>query len=140
MGSYDRQPEDWDRYAGAAWAPQHVIFCNSKWSARPGRHDHQDTATVRACYQAARDEARGIQVWACTWLLEGRYDDGSTYTFECGAPTRESADGYACDHGHDYVTPEARAAQGWDYAADEGEAELLRRYGTQAVAMNGGSI
>lgn len=142
MGSFDKQPADWDRYADAAWAPEHVIHCNSKWSGRAERHDHRDVATVRACFQAARDEAAGMLVWPCTWLLEGRYDDGSTYTFECGAPTREvnSLGCYACDHGHDYVPAEVRAAQGWDYAADEGEAALLRQHGVQAVAMNGGSI
>ena len=120
-----------------------MIFCNSKWGGQ-ARHDHQAVEEVRECYQAARDEAAGTPVWQCGWLLEGRYDDGSRYTFPCEAPARftpERAEGsYACTRGHDHIPAEVRYAEGWDYAADEDEAELLRRHGTQAVAMNGGAI
>jgi hypothetical protein len=143
MGSFDRRPADWDDYADEAWAPAHVIFCNSKWMGRE-RHDHQDVAQVRSCYQAAQDVARGTEVWPCTWLLEGRYDDGSRFTFECGSPSRltpEHGEGsYACESGHDHVPAEVRLEQGWDYAEDAEEAMRLRRNGVQAVAMNGGSI
>lgn len=141
MGSYDREPGDWGRYSDAAWRPPHVIYCDSKWVGRE-RHEHSTVAEVRGCFAAAADAARGVQAWPCTWLLEGRYDDGSTFTFECGAPTREvnSLGCTACDNGHEHVPAQVRAAQGWDYAADEGEAALLREHGAQAVAMNGGSI
>lgn len=144
MGSFDRQPADWDQYADAAWAPEHVIFCNSRWSHLPERHSHRTVAGVRGCFAAARDERAGAEVWPCSWLLEGRYDDGSAYAFECGLPTRltpERGEGsYACDGDHDHVPAWVREAQGWDYAEDAEEALRLRRHGVQAVAMNGGSI
>jgi hypothetical protein len=142
MGSFDRQPEGWNDYADAAWAPEHVIFCNSKWSARPGRHEHATVAQVAECYAAARDERKGILVGACSWLLEGRYDDGSKYSYPCGAPTRltDERGSYACTVGHDFVPTEIRMEQGWDYAADEGEAYLLSRAGVLPVAMDGSAF
>lgn len=143
MGSYDKQPEDWNDFTDAAWTPQHVIFCNSKWMGRE-RHSHEVVTQVRSCYQAARDMTQGIRAWPCTWLLEGRYDDGSKFTFECDAPTRftpERGEGsYACESGHDHVPAQVRWEQGWDYAEDAEEASRLRRNGVQAVAMNGGAI
>ena len=138
MGSFDRMPEDYD-----GPAPEHVILCNSKWSHEPERHTHPTVERVMLCYAAARDEARGMMVWPCTWLLEGRYDDGSKFTYECRLPTRydaEAQDGsYACAGGHDFVPPETRYEQGWDYAADEGEAILLGRAGVRPVQMDGKS-
>ena len=139
MGSFDRQPEDWNRYADSAWNPPHVIFCNSKWSWRPDRHDHPTVDDVRACYKAAADEKDGTDVWPCGWLLEGRHDDGSAYSYPCEAPTRYTGgdDSYECLAGHDFVSQETRTAQGWDYAADEGEAYLLARAGVMPVRMDG---
>ncbi len=137
MGSWDFDDLGDD---GVIWHP-HRIICRSGWSGQPGRHDHRDVATARACWQAARDEKAGIQVWPCTWLLEGRYDDGSAFTYECGLPSRftpQHGEGsYACDGGHDHVPAEVREAQGWDYAADEDEAALLARAGVRPVQMDG---
>jgi hypothetical protein len=135
MGSYDRLPEDYD-----GPAPEHVIICNSKWNGQD-KHSHPARELVRLCFAAARDEKAGIEVWSCSWLMEGRYDDGSVFTYECGLPTRyddTAQDGsYACDGGHDFVPAQARMAQGWDYAADEEEAILLARAGVRPVQMNG---
>lgn len=118
-----------------------MIICNSRWSGKE-RHAHTTVGEVRLCFEAARDEAKGIPVWECGWLLEGRYDDGSTYAYPCELPARYTDDrgSYACAGGHDFVPTQVRMEQGWDYAADEDEACLLRRYGTDAVAMNGSSI
>jgi hypothetical protein len=142
MGSFDPQPEDWNLYADCSWRPQHVIFCNSRWSHRPERHEHPTVEEVRGCFAAARDEKLGIEVWPCGWLLEGRYDDGTSYSYPCEAPTRMTDDrgSYECAAGHSHVPAEVRAEQGWDYAADDGEAYLLRKWGTEAVAMNGTGI
>lgn len=142
MGDYDKAPEGWDDYADATWAPGHVIFCNSKWSGRPGRHEHSTVAEVAECYAAAQDERKGATVWPCGWLMEARHDDGSPYDVPCEAPTRFTDDrgSYECSLGHTHVPAELRMEQGWDYAADEGEAILLRKYGVQAVAMDGTGI
>jgi hypothetical protein len=139
MGDYDRQPEDWDRYADAPWAPEHVIFCNSKWSGKPDRHQHATVAEVVECYSAARNERSGIPVWPCGWLMEARYDDGSKYQVACEAPTWYTDDrgSYECTVGHSHVPVEVRTEQGWDYAGDEGEACLLARAGVLPVRMDG---
>ena len=138
MGDYDRQPEDWNRYADSAWNPPHVIFCNSGWDGQE-RHEHASVAEVQECYQAAHDVMRGVEVWRCGWLLEGRYDDGSRYSYPCEAPTRYVGDrgGYECTAGHNHVPVEVRMEQGWDYAGDEGEAYLLGRAGVLPVGMDG---
>jgi hypothetical protein len=47
---------------------------------------------------------------------------------------------WACEAGHEHVCAEVRNAEGWDYAHDEVEAALVRRDGTDAVAMDDGSI
>lgn len=143
MGSFDRQPDDWNDFADVAWMPPHVIFCRSNWMGRE-RHEHRTVAEVRSCCEAARDAAAGIEVWPCTWLLEGRYDDGSKFAYECGAPSRltpERGEGsYACEAGHDHVPAQVRWEQCWDYAEDADEAARLSRNGTRPVAMNGGPI
>lgn len=138
MGSFDRKPKDWDQYADAPWAPEHVIFCNSGWDGLE-RHDHQTVAEVQACYQAAADVKAGTPVWRCGWLMEGRYDDGSKYSYPCEAQTRYTDDrgSYECTAGHSHVPVEIRMEQGWDYAGDEGEAYLLAKAGVMPVRMDG---
>lgn len=138
MGSFDRQPKDWNDYADAAWAPEHVIFCNSGYP-EAGRHEHRTVDEVRDCYQAASDIKQGILVWPCEWLLEGRYDDGSKYSYPCEAQTRytDERGSYKCTAGHDHTPVELRWEQGWDYAGDEGEAYLLARAGVMPVRMDG---
>lgn len=137
MGDYDRQPEGWGDYADVAWAPPHVIFCASGYP-EPGRHEHQSVAEVRDCYQAASDVRQGILVWPCGWLKEGRYDDGSKYSYPCEAQTRytDERGSYECAAGHTHVPAELRWEQGWDYA-DEDEAEDLMRAGVRPVRMDG---
>lgn len=142
MGSYDKQPEDWNDFADMAWMPPHVIKCNSGWSHRDARHDHQAVWEVRACFEAAHAEKAGKPVWPCTWLIEGRYDDGSRFTYECGEPTTLNGEEgeYECAAGHSHVPAWVRADQGWDYAEDDEEAKRLRSVGIDAVSMRGDSI
>jgi hypothetical protein len=143
MGSFDRQPEDWNRYADCAWMPAHVIFCNSKWSHTPDRHEHRSVDEVRACFEAALAEAAGTDVWPCGWLMEARYSDGSRYSLPCEAPTRFTDDrgSFECAAGHSHVPAQVRWEQGWDYAEDAEEAAYLRgRVGIDAVAMDGTGI
>lgn len=145
MGSFDPEPADWNDFADIAWNPPHAIYCDSKWSGIGAeRHAHQVVAEVRSCYQAAHDEARDIEVWPCGWILEGRYGDGSRFSYPCTAPARLTPDRgegcYACDNGHDFIPPQIRQAEGWDYAADLDEARGLRTYGIMPVGMDGGSI
>src|SRR6266851_6293660 len=74
----------------------------------------------------------------CSWLSQdGWTEDGEPFIAECLAPVFFTADGYECLAGHDFVTPEARREQGWDYAADEGEAALLAKYGVEPRHMSG---
>jgi hypothetical protein len=138
VGSFDRKPEDWDQYADTSWEPRHVIFCDSKWSARPDRHEHDSALDVRVCFEAARDEKAGIPVWECGWLMLGRYDDGSEYSYPCEAPARftDKRGSHECAAGHSHVPAEVRFEQGWDYA-DEDEAAGLMRNGVLPVRMDG---
>lgn len=145
MGSYDPQPDDWNDFADIPWAPPHAIFCRAIWAGQQdGKHSHQHVDEVRACYKAMHDTKAGIQVWPCSWLLEGRYDDGSIYTYECLAPARftpERGEGaFECSNGHDFIPPQVRYAEGWDYAEDAEEAAHLRKHGIDAVSMRGDSI
>lgn len=134
MGSYDRMPEDYD-----GPAPEHVIQCNSRWSHRAERHSHPTTELVKLCFLAARYEKSGVEVWPCSWLLEGRCDDGSAYTYECGLPAMftDERGSYECAGGHDHTPADLRQEQGWDYAGDEDEATLLARAGVRPVQMDG---
>jgi len=136
MGSFDRMPEDYD-----GPPPEHVIVCNSKWSHLPEKHSHPTVDLVKACYQAARDQQGGIEVWPCSWLLEGRYDDGSIFHYACGLPTRYDdtrQDGsYHCDGGHDHVPAEVRYAEGWDYTDDPDEALGMMKHGVLPVRPDG---
>lgn len=141
MGSYDRQPDGWNDFSDTSWNPPHVIFCDSKWLGKD-RHSHRTAAEVRECYLAAHDKAAGTEVWECGWLLEGRYDDGTTYAYPCDAPTRYTDEhgSYECLSGHGHVPAEVRQAEGWDYASDAEEAAYLRRNGVDAVSALGDSI
>jgi hypothetical protein len=97
---------------------------------------HNGVDAVRVC-------CAGQELWPCTWLVvRGRDEDGQEIISECGADSwlMAAERGYECAKGHSHVNAEARAREGWDYAADELEAEGLRRNGVDAVAMNGGSI
>lgn len=133
MGSFDQMPEDYD-----GPPPQHAIQCNSKWSARSDRHEHASVEEVRVCFEAAIDEAKGMQVGPCSWLLEGRYDDGSKFSYPCEAPTRytDERGSYECTARHSHVPADVRQEQGWDYA-DEDEAAGLMRNGVRPVRMDG---
>lgn len=88
-------------------------------------------ATVRACYKG--------DAWPCDWHILDYNEDGE-FARPCGAHATENPRGWACEAGHEHVTAEIRHREGWDHAHDEGEARLLRQYGVDAVAMNGGSI
>lgn len=136
MGSYDRMPEGYD-----GPAPEHVITCNSRWSHRAEKHSHPSAELVKVCYLAAADERKGIEVWPCSWLLEGRYDDNTPFSYPCNLPTRytpERGEGcYECAGGHDHVPPELRYAEGWDYTDDPEEALGLMKNGTVPVQMSG---
>jgi hypothetical protein len=136
MGSYDQVPEGYD-----GPPPEHAICCNSKWSHKGLRHTHRTVDEVRGCCKAAADERAGTEVWPCSWLLEGHYDDGTSYTYECMLPTRYTGtDGsYECDGGHSHVPAQVRFEQGWDYAEDGHEAQRLARAGVRPVGMDGKS-
>jgi hypothetical protein len=134
MGSWDFTGDE--GYDGPALP--HAILCNSKWAGKE-RHDHVTLAEVRACYRAARDEAAGVQVWPCSWLLEGRYDDMSIYTFECGAPARytDGRGSYECEAGHDHIALEVQAERGIAYTDDADEARGLMKAGVLPLTMAG---
>lgn len=141
MGSWDRAPEGFYEFGDGIWMPPHAIVCNSKWNGQE-RHDHRTVAGVRACFEAAHDVARGIEVWPCGWLMEGRYDDGSIYTYPCEAPTRytDGQGSFECAAGHNHSPAWVCEQQGWTYAEDEEEAKRLRGLGVDVVSMRGDSI
>lgn len=94
---------------------------------------HADAAAVKACF---------LGDGVCGWVMNMGVDpeDGEPMLMECGHALHVSERGWRCDNGHEHVTAQVRQMEGWDYAADEEEATLLRKYGVDAVAMNGGSI
>ncbi|MFI1312917.1 hypothetical protein ACH4TS_22650 [Streptomyces albidoflavus] len=73
----------------------------------------------------------------CHDLVSGYDEDGPT-AFGCGAPLRHTESGYRCAHGHSYTYAADRAAEGWDYASDAVEAELLGRAGVVGVRPGDG--
>jgi hypothetical protein len=96
------------------------------------------------------------ETWPCTWLMEvphyrthppmftedgelacGYCEESASAVIECKAVSYTTADGWACEAGHEHVTAEARYEQGWDYAADLGEARGLAKAGTMPVDMEG---
>jgi hypothetical protein len=133
MPIYDYNvPDDYD-----GPLPLHRIVCRSGWYADQGGCPgwHNTAAEVKACFEAKKDGA-----WPCSWVVQSRYDDGSYFYHDCGAPTRytdEARGIYECDRGHDHVPAEVRQAEGWDYAADQGEAEQLTRNGVRPMQMDG---
>lgn len=133
MGSYDKMPDDYD-----GPAPEHAIWCNSRWSHRPERHTHKDVSLVRLCYAAAADEATGIDVWPCSWGMRAYNEDGS-YTVECGLPARytDERGSYACIGGHDHIPAQVMYEQGLAYTDDAPEAVGLARSGVTPLQMNG---
>lgn len=137
MGSWDfTGDEDYD-----GPALRHAIRCNSKWAGLE-RHDHVTLAEVQSCFRAAHEEARGIEVWPCSWLLEGRYDDSSRYTYPCEAPTRytDERGSYACEAGHDHIALEVQAEQGIAYTDDAEEAAGLMKAGVRPLTMAGAAF
>lgn len=92
---------------------------------------HFAVATVRDCFAGT--------TWPCTWLVEV-WREGECYPQECGAASWENERGYECEAGHSHVYAEVRDREGWDYASDAEEAEMMRRNGLDAVGPDGGSI
>ncbi|TLQ39198.1 hypothetical protein [Streptomyces marianii] len=70
----------------------------------------------------------------CGELVSGYDEDGPT-AHECGAPLHHTENGYTCSRGHSYTYAACRAAEGWDYASDPVEAELLARAGVIGVYL-----
>ncbi|MFJ3182595.1 hypothetical protein ACIPJN_29975 [Streptomyces sp. NPDC086796] len=68
----------------------------------------------------------------CGWLVAGHDEDGPT-AYECRAPVQHTNSGYSCARGHAHTYAEVRAAEGWDYASDPVEAELLAHFGVIGV-------
>jgi hypothetical protein len=137
MGSYDfAGDEDYD-----GPAPRHAIRCNSKFAGQE-RHDHENLLKVQACFRAAQDEAKGIAVWQCSWLLEGRYDDWSIFTYPCEAPTRytDARGSYECEAGHDHIALEVQYEMGIAYTDDPQEAAGLIKAGVRPLTMAGASF
>lgn len=109
---------------------------NHSRHADGGPATHASVDAVRACYLAE-------ETWVCNWLVAlVNPEDGEECAAECGGLAWFLPDdrGYTCEHGHDHVNDEVRQREGWDYAADPGEAGLLAGRGIQPVAMDGGGI
>lgn len=112
----------------------HRIFCKSSWEGCKG--SHRSVAEVKACFAA-----KVAGAWPCTWLIEGPIPTGDPDepyykgTFECGAPARytDEEGSYTCDEGHAHTPAWVRDRQGWDFAADRGEAEALALAGVLPV-------
>lgn len=92
---------------------------------------HYTAADVRACYAGT--------LVTCTWMMEVRGEDGF-YVVECGGAVTEDARGYECEFGHSHVYAEVRHREGWDYASDAEEADMMRRHLLGAVGPDGASI
>jgi hypothetical protein len=73
----------------------------------------------------------------CDQLVAGYDEDGPT-AYECGARVHHTATGYGCARGHSYTYAASRAAEGWDYASDPVESELLARAGVIGVRPGDG--
>lgn len=103
------------------------------------RQPHTSVAAVKAC--------AGGNLFPCHWLVErpGRtvYDDQGNCDWiegsvgDCGAEAIATDRGWTCAVGHEHVTAQARWTEGWDYAADAGEAMDLVRAGRQPFTMDG---
>jgi hypothetical protein len=109
------------------------IRCAAGADTCPG--EHATAYEVFCCYVTA-GKIEGV--FPCSWLMEVPGEDGP-YHVECGAPSRMYSDGtgYSCALGHSHTDAQARQAQGWDYAADAGEAEQLARAFVEPRTMTG---
>ncbi|WP_217231388.1 hypothetical protein [Streptomyces anulatus] len=72
----------------------------------------------------------------CGVLVADRDEDGPT-TYECRALVRHTNSGYSCARGHAHTYAEVRASEGWDYASDPVEAEILAQSGVIGVRADG---
>lgn len=94
--------------------------------------------TTPAVTMCPHEDCQYRDVWPCPWLIaRGRDEDGSPVITECGARARPTDTGWRCEAGHEHVEAEARSAQGWDYAADEGEAAGIACAGVEPRDMSG---
>jgi hypothetical protein len=109
--------------------------CGSQWTGCRG--GHPAIAELKTCFARGYRQAAGEHVWPCTWLVEGRYDDGSAYAYECGALAREIEGGYQCEAGHQHFDMEYMARHGMAYASDEEEAAALARRGVFPLLPDG---
>ncbi len=91
---------------------------------------HHQAATVQLCHHGL--------VFACPWLVQRGWDeDGQQVIAECGAAAWEHPRGFACEAGHEHIDAQTRAAEGWEYAEDAGEAANLVKAGVQPYDMQG---
>lgn len=113
------------------FTPTHWITCGNRAAHNGEVGFHKSVNQVKACY--------GL-VALCGWQSQGAWIEDFYEIIECDGIITENERGWSCSYGHEHVTAEVRYAEGWDYASDEQEAAQLRKYGVDAVAMNGGSI
>jgi hypothetical protein len=131
MGDWNVDPE----YDGPVY---HVITCKSGWLTCHGWHEK--VAQVSDCYRKTRVMATDIdRYFPCNWLIEQATEDG-TIAVECGALARVTDRGFDCEAGHEHVIQEARIAEGWEYAEDEGEAMQLARAGVEPRTFATGQV
>lgn len=101
---------------------------------------HHTVAQVRVCGLGIYiDPETGEQREAapCTWLIETTTEEGFPSARECGHPMWQTARGSTCAAGHEDVTCEVRAQEGWDYASDTGEAYALAGAGIEPRHTDG---
>src|SRR5271166_156790 len=99
-------------------------------------HRHVTPGEVYRCYVKA---GRIIGVWPCGWQYEGLIATGDPEEpyyrgiVECGAPTRERANGsgYDCKAGHEHTYAQWMAEHGMAYAEDDLEAAYLAKAGVE---------
>lgn len=100
--------------------------------------DAASVATVKACYAGERE--------ACGWIVAGfeswvdeETGEGESWPVEkpCGAHVTFTERGWSCEAGHEHVSMQARAAEGWDYAEEYGEAMSMAMAGVEPVTMSG---
>lgn len=89
----------------------------------------ESVATVRACYAGEREP--------CGWVVPQGYNEDGPVFGPCGAHVEFSARGWECEAGHEYVSMEARHAEGWEYAEEYGEARAMAMAGVEPVTMSG---
>jgi hypothetical protein len=93
---------------------------------------HHAVTTVRDCHA-------GITFPCSTHVV--RYTEDGPESAECGAASWADRRGHSCEAGHSHVYAQVRIMEeGWDYASDAQEANVLRAYGLGAVSMIGASI